>query len=178
MTMKDWMGNGYRIMTEGVEAVRIMGRRPTRVSDDLSPGGEFGWQRGDQWLDDTAVASSTLPRPIFRHLPQCPNAGARRLQQEGNEVMPRWPTEAEALSALDWAAWTWAVALCPDREHIGQLVAIWRKETEHLSGASARAGHPTTRPIVALGDAALPYLRELAQRQSELYWLIQEIEDR
>jgi hypothetical protein len=29
-TMKDWMGQGYRLVAEGVGAVRIMGRRPTR----------------------------------------------------------------------------------------------------------------------------------------------------
>ena len=45
LTMKDMMGRGYRLLSEGVGAVRIMGKRPTRVTDDLSPAGEYGWQR-------------------------------------------------------------------------------------------------------------------------------------
>jgi len=180
MTMKDWMGQGYRLVSEGAGAVRIMGKRPTLVTDDLSPQGEYGWQRGDQWMGDDVVASSVLPAPVFRHLKPCPNLQVRHHQQQGREVMPRWPTEGDALSALDYAAWLWALRLVEadgvTDEQVDQLVAIWQKETGNSSDLG-RSRHPSSRPIVALGEAALPRLRKHAVKDIVAYCLIEEIED-
>lgn len=174
MTMKGWLSNGYRLVEQG-GGVRIMGRRPRMVRDDLSPRTEYGWQRGDQWHDDTVTASSTLPAPIFRHLPTCANPRVRRLLAEGNEVMPRWPSESSAFAALDRAAWDWALALRTE-EHIDMLIEIWVHETHHLSDRG-RITHASARAIVALGESALPALRKLAKKYLVLYCLIEEIED-
>ena len=133
-------------------------------------------------MGDDVVASSVLPAPIFRHLKPCPNLPVRHHQQQGREVMPRWPTEPEALEALDYAAWLWTLRLVEadgvTDELVDQLVAIWVKETRHLASDLGRSTHASARPILALGDPALPRLRELAKKYIVLYCLIQEIEDR
>lgn len=110
-TLPEWMARGFQLVEQGQTSVRIMGRRPTRVQDEMSPAGEYGWQFGWRWQDDTATASHTIPEALYKHLPGCPIPEVTRLRDLGRGVMLRWPTEAEALAILDQAAMAWAKEL-------------------------------------------------------------------
>jgi hypothetical protein len=49
-------------------------------------------------------------------------------------------------------------------EQVQRLLATWRQETAVISSSTVLVSHPAYRKIIALGEAALPYLfRDLEQ---------------
>lgn len=113
ITLPDWMARGFQLVERGeVESVRIMDRRPMLV-----PEGGFGWQYGWRWLDGSF---HTLPEAVFRRLPDCPYPEVVKKRLAGHGIMPRWPTEVEALQALDQAAFAWAKSLV-ERARLGPM---------------------------------------------------------
>ncbi len=111
-TIAEWMRVGPQIVAAGPYksdgsrvTVNITNRHPCYFDDALSPDGAWGWQYGYRWLDPSLECSSwTLPRDVFLRLPQCP------CETWTVGTMPRWNTEAEAISAMNTAAYEWAVA--------------------------------------------------------------------
>ena len=56
-------------------------------------------------------------------------------------------------------------------EEFTHLARRWKRETAHLASASRMADHPAYREIIAMGDAAVPFLlRELERRPD--HWFI------
>jgi hypothetical protein len=49
-------------------------------------------------------------------------------------------------------------------QQVRQLLEQWRAETAHISSGPQRTNHPAYQSLIALGDAALPFLlRDLEQ---------------
>ena len=65
-----------------------------------------------------------------------------------------------------------------DEQQLRDLIAQWRRETEHLSSLKQMCLHPAYQRIIGLGLPAVPYLlRELEQAPDHWFWALRAITD-
>ncbi|HMV86434.1 MAG TPA: hypothetical protein PLD20_04315 [Blastocatellia bacterium] len=65
-----------------------------------------------------------------------------------------------------------------DEQELRDLIAQWKRETEHLSSLKQVCLHPAYQRIIGLGMPVVPYLlRELEQSPDHWFWALRAITD-